>query len=86
MILRLMLLLQLLLVTVGQFLRRRLKRIVRRMVAVQISLGRNQIQMAIFFHGPRYFFFYKSDVNIITAVVNINVVVVSIIFYIICLV
>jgi hypothetical protein len=65
MILRLMLLLQLLLVAVGQFLRRRLKRsrrlkrIVRRMVAVQIFLGRIRIQMGIFFHGPQYFFFIK---------------------------
>jgi hypothetical protein len=62
MILYLMLLLQLLLVKVGQFLRRklerlrRLKKIVRRMVVMQISLGRSHIQMGIFFHGPQYFF------------------------------
>jgi hypothetical protein len=57
------------------------------MVVVQISLGRSHIQMGIFFHGPQYFFFHKSNVNIITAVVNINVVVVvSIIFDIIYLV
>jgi hypothetical protein len=60
-----MLLLQLLLVAVGQFLRRRLerlrrlKRIVRRMEVVQISLGQNHIQTGIFFHGPQYFFLIK---------------------------
>jgi hypothetical protein len=65
MIIRLMLLSQLLLVVVRQFLHRRLKRlqqlerIVRRMVVVQIFLDQIRIQMGIFFHGPRYFFFIK---------------------------
>jgi hypothetical protein len=36
--------------------------------------------MEIFFHDLQ-FFFYKNDVNIITAIVNINVAVVAIITF-----
>jgi hypothetical protein len=53
---------------------------------VQIFLDQIRNQTGIFFHGPRYFF-HKNYVNIITAVVNINIVIAdSITFHIICLV
>jgi hypothetical protein len=50
------------------------------MVVVQISLGQINIQTGIFFHGLQYFF-YRSDVNIMTAVVNVNVIVVTVITF-----
>jgi hypothetical protein len=56
------------------------KTIVGRMVVVPIFLGQIHIRMGIFFRGLQYFF-YTSDVNIMTAVVNINVMVVAVITF-----
>jgi hypothetical protein len=50
------------------------------MVVVLIFLGQIHIQMEIFFRGLQYFF-YTSDVHIITAAVNINVMLVAVITF-----
>jgi hypothetical protein len=84
MILYLMSLLRWLLVVIEQFQHKKLKRsrqlgrIVEKMVVMLIFLGQIHIQMGIFFHGLQYFF-YTSDVNIIMAVVSINVIAAAVI-------